>query len=794
MKESIMQKNFVTVLIVLLFLPVFLFAQEKTGLKPKGVTVIHNKHIGNLENIPISKVKNLRSKQISSVTNKAFQSIIPLNPSNLVDTFYTVTDPYNINSYGSNFGFFGQDRMVQWFQAPADLILHEVWFALYSAYAPQANLEVKIVAYQPGITTGDLEFLTDDWAGWYEATGNGYHDATAFFDDPDRTGAWQSVNRNETFEHDIWSDGGVGKTITPSDYSTDSVTVTFTHVDLADLGYPDIPAGTIFGIAVKNLAPALNASRVGFRGTTVGTTGANQYSLFKYYADANTNAGQCPTLDCYGWWIRDETLSFGAMVEIYGDPPPTVNSWTTIPSDVELGPFTIDANITDTNPSGGGVGVDSAIVQYSIDAGATWNNVMMTGSMPNFTGDIPAQSSEITVMYRIRAVDVSGNATTTITRSFYIFQPSGANTLVIYNGFNSLTGEPQDDYFGPNVEFDHDSWNYGTVSAALLNNYTNVLEIWNENNGVYNDDIVRPWLEADGSRNYLLAGQEWLGAKNSYVDSDYVAGDFEYDILGVDSGYNDISYYFPNATSSNSIGDSLPTLITPQPGTIFGQPLVDLVGSITPAPDSLMYNPVFVSGNFYATPNLNWQDGFVVVPGSGTDVDAWVETRGTGVHITEVQMTLATLCHRTLTAGNKIVFAAFDPISLTTANDDSYPYYYWVGNDTSNVVYQALKWFEVVTDVNENGGTTPKEFSLSQNYPNPFNPATTIKYSIPNSSKVTLKVYDILGKEVASLVNETKNTGNYEVSFDASKFASGMYIYTITAGNFTASKKMMLLK
>ncbi|WP_337871642.1 zinc-dependent metalloprotease [Ignavibacterium sp.] len=85
------------------------------------------------------------------------------------------------------------------------------------------------------------------------------------------------------------------------------------------------------------------------------------------------------------------------------------------------------------------------------------------------------------------------------------------------------------------------------------------------------------------------------------------------------------------------------------------------------------------------------------------------------------------------------------------------------------------------------------QFSLS-NYPNPFNPATTISYSIPTNQKVTIKVYDILGKEVATLVNETKTAGNHQVSFNAGNLSSGIYIYMIQTNNFTASKKMLLIK
>ncbi|MCL4548190.1 MAG: T9SS type A sorting domain-containing protein [Bacteroidetes bacterium] len=88
----------------------------------------------------------------------------------------------------------------------------------------------------------------------------------------------------------------------------------------------------------------------------------------------------------------------------------------------------------------------------------------------------------------------------------------------------------------------------------------------------------------------------------------------------------------------------------------------------------------------------------------------------------------------------------------------------------------------------------PKEFYLSQNYPNPFNPTTTIKFSIPNSQFATLKVYDMLGREVATLVNEEKAPGNYEVKFDGSNLSSGVYFYRMQAGSFSQTKKFVIQK
>lgn len=91
-------------------------------------------------------------------------------------------------------------------------------------------------------------------------------------------------------------------------------------------------------------------------------------------------------------------------------------------------------------------------------------------------------------------------------------------------------------------------------------------------------------------------------------------------------------------------------------------------------------------------------------------------------------------------------------------------------------------------------GEFPKEFSLGQNYPNPFNPVTNFQFSIANRQLAVLKVYDVLGQEVATLVNEVKEPGEYYVSWDASKFASGVYVYSITAGTFSERKKMLLVR
>ena len=83
---------------------------------------------------------------------------------------------------------------------------------------------------------------------------------------------------------------------------------------------------------------------------------------------------------------------------------------------------------------------------------------------------------------------------------------------------------------------------------------------------------------------------------------------------------------------------------------------------------------------------------------------------------------------------------------------------------------------------------------LEQNYPNPFNPSTKIRYSIPEHSSVTLKVFNLLGEEIETLVNGEQSAGVYEATFDASNLSSGIYFYTLQTENFSSSKKMILIK
>jgi hypothetical protein len=136
----------------------------------------------------------------------------------------------------------------------------------------------------------------------------------------------------------------------------------------------------------------------------------------------------------------------------------------------------------------------------------------------------------------------------------------------------------------------------------------------------------------------------------------------------------------------------------------------------------------------------------------------------------------------------------------STTEPKAYSYTDQVGNIEATAFKYRLKQidfdgsFEYSDEVEVINSTLPDVYSLSQNYPNPFNPSTLIVFTIPQKEFVSLKVYDILGNEVATLVNEEKAPGSYEVSFNAAEFGSGVYIYSLRAGSFMQSKKMIFMK
>jgi ligand-binding sensor domain-containing protein len=171
----------------------------------------------------------------------------------------------------------------------------------------------------------------------------------------------------------------------------------------------------------------------------------------------------------------------------------------------------------------------------------------------------------------------------------------------------------------------------------------------------------------------------------------------------------------------------------------------------------------------------------------------WIATSDEGLGMYDGKQLLLYYKENSGIAGNQVISMA-----VREQGDSTELFMSCFDNTEHNYTGLTLMRVEKITGVETSNKKLNYSFRLSQNYPNPFNPSTTINYSVPATKKgavnVKLVVYDVLGKEVATLVNETQTQGNYSVKFNAQNLSSGLYFYKLQAGNFVATKKMMLLK
>lgn len=218
------------------------------------------------------------------------------------------------------------------------------------------------------------------------------------------------------------------------------------------------------------------------------------------------------------------------------------------------------------------------------------------------------------------------------------------------------------------------------------------------------------------------------------------------------------------------------------------------------------------SNNFVPTSNSDW-DTFTyslesIVTFSSVSVqspnggEVWVvgETEDitwSGVNVNDVKIELSTD-----NGTNWSTIIASTPNTGTyawdvTAQDSSDECLIRITNVANGFVYDVsdnVFTIDIISNLGEELEVIPTEFNLAQNYPNPFNPTTTIKYAVPKTSLVRITVYDLTGQEVATLVNEVKEVGTYEIKFDARNLASGVYLYRMVADNFTSVRKFNVLK
>jgi hypothetical protein len=328
----------------------------------------------------------------------------------------------------------------------------------------------------------------------------------------------------------------------------------------------------------------------------------------------------------------------------------------------------------------------------------------------------------------------------------------------------------------------YDVWDvksYGTADiATLLPSYKGVVE--GNGDGGYADltALAGAWLAtgtAANPKSWFWSDQDH-GFISDFKDTTFADTDPHAKYFGVKALINqDYPYY---AAGSPSTYVSRPWQLDYVGGTdaAFGFIPAALVSDSA----TLWYNPHFEWGF------ENWMDQFTPTTSAVTLFkDKKTNTIINGVRNTATDKSWATVWLA-------FDYASVDFLSDTSKATGSDKKYKWMFYDVKNPATLFIKTTTGVSQQPE--ALVPGQFSLAQNYPNPFNPVTVISYQLAVNSFVTVRVYDLLGREVATLVNEQKPAGVYTARWDATHFASGVYFYRLQAGAFSDTKKLLLLK
>ena len=414
--------------------------------------------------------------------------------------------------------------------------------------------------------------------------------------------------------------------------------------------------------------------------------------------------------------------------------------------------------------------------EYKVQIGESprdYNRVMTTTSN-NIT--IEGLTSGTEYFVGVSVVDVEGYESSTVEESYIPFLFTLDQGLLIIDETDDGTGElmkPTDEevdsyYAGLLNGFAASSYDIiksGALSITDIGNYSTILwhgdDLRNQSAPLEAVENLKRFMDAGGK--FIYSGYQPTRAfeNNSALENSFEEGDFIYDYLKIKNMTTHPGTRFYGAKSST-------------------EEYMDLYVDTSKIEESLDYH-------------------LQKIESIGANSDAMnIFTYDSEFDTSSVQGKLKGL-----------------PVAVEYMGDDykavtlSFPLYYMNDEQARAFISKVLEErFGELTDVDETAAV-PHSFELSQNYPNPFNPTTTIEYSVPvkvNSEKfiraklsesgstVNLRVYDVLGREVATLVDGYKTAGSYKVKFDASGLTSGIYFYNLRAGNYADSKKMILLK
>lgn len=506
-------------------------------------------------------------------------------------------------------------------------------------------------------------------------------------------------------------------------------------VNMIDLGYePQVNAGDTIVITVQKTRfdGHPDSSNAVLRATS---PPAVPFRFFKYY-DHNRLPGKP------GWWSREYDMFIWLTARRTDDLPPTITSMTPLNHMLDTGPRDVCFSAYDCNSGNpADTGVAAAKLVYRVNNGP-WDTLSFVHTDSGWCAQIPGQPPGSVVTYFFIVTDIHGYSITTGARTYrdVALNRSGYTTTFPTFDFINVAGAPGatelpgSAFFSPNPS--NEPFDDGTAGPVPIGGDLNFFG---------RDTMKYVWIGVNGG----------ISLTGTATDTIHVnSGPWGYSFFSAD---------IPGPAPRNFIAPFWNDLYLAPGGH----------GSVWYKHDGtqliIQWNKV---GNFNDTADTNTTFQVVLDKTDSSITFKYLDVGTTGLN-------MQCLVGAQASSTNDWVF-----INLFGYPDSTRPR----NERTIKMTYTGP------LAVPGQGDGVPSKFALFSNYPNPFNPTTIIRYELPKQTKVSLRVYNLLGQEVAVLVNGEQQAGRYEMEFDGKGLASGVYFYRLQAGVFMETKKLMLLK
>ncbi len=747
------------ILIVWFFICATTYGQQRVLISP------------NNEVIPLKRGDN--------VTDVAKKYGVRTQTASVCGTRFTFGYPDVLFPPNSNFGTYHKNVMGEWFVAPASGTIDTIyWENLGSIGALDSLLSVRIhksnIYPGRGPGFGPYRPPCTNW-GYYINT-NDMDKGIAPFKDEATDTAWISTVQSDSMSFDplgeeMWGNGGYLQKIQPGQIN---------FVPLAAvIDTLRITTGDPFFISarVNSINGHTNDARTEFATYSFRVTTDNEnypsrnWKFYEHDSGPSNCAGHITSDIKRGWVARggfgDDSLDVAVWnvwytMTVTSNVPPVVKSTSQLFSTFSTGPFIIEGEIEDCDPSNPeGAGVDSVIIEWSFD-NIVQPSIPMSNSGGNFwEGTIPAQQCGHLISYRVKATDMKGEIGT------------GAQYTFSVVCFGS-------DFYNVDTGAACTNMDISSVGITIPNNAF-FLPPTSPSNILPTDNGTAGPFDIGGTMKFFgdSVRYAWIG-----IDGALALSKNATDTLDVNAnGRFDATWTFPYNNPLRVGRDTNTTVMSHMP-----------VNLIAPFRNDLFLADTL--GNQYGHIHYgNAGDTCLFV----AEWDSTVYTMGAFPDEIKLRVVL-NHCDNTIEFQyDNVGFFGLDSTALVGIQgqtNQEYVYVYHAGPyETKPRNNWCVKFYPgSIVSVRDGGNVVPREFALFQNYPNPFNPTTEIRYQIAEVSYVTLKIFDVLGREAATLLNEKKAPGEYSVSWDASTVPSGVYFYRLKTEKFSDVKKLILLK